>query len=430
MRTFARSLHVAWLIQIAILRYLGARLLILGRGSDARDALRGRHLAALLEKLGATAIKLGQVLSTRPDLLPPGVIAGLEQLQDKVAPEPFAKVDRTLDEELGERRAAFTAIEERPLAAASVAQVHRGTLESGERVAIKIQRRGVLAQVDRDLFLMGLGARIVDKIPSVHLLSLPGMVERFGAALRAQLDFTEEAANNRRFAANFAETDGVRVPELHDALCTRRVLTMELIDGVRATEPESVGGDRERLAKKGLEAILKMVFDDAFVHADLHPGNIMLTPEGDVVLIDLGLVAEVEPGMRKPWVESFMAISARDGAWAARLFYGYAPSVGNCHYPTFEADVQKYFEMFEGKALGDLEASAVLSGMMSILRRHRVQVDPVFTVVNLAMVVAEGLGKQLNPDLDIIQEATPHLALAAAKTPPGDPPRRPIPGAA
>src|SRR5690606_33982747 len=144
-------------------------------------------------------------------------------------------------------------------------------------------------QIERDLAILTIGARLLDVIPSVHLLALPGAVERFGEALENQLDFRLEAANNRRLAENFAELKGVRVPELYDELCTERVLVMELIIGHKATETELVEGKkaRQRLAARGGEAILKMVFKDGFVHADLHPGNILLMDDGTLVFIDL-----------------------------------------------------------------------------------------------------------------------------------------------
>ncbi|MFW5921070.1 MAG: ABC1 kinase family protein, partial [Polyangiales bacterium] len=231
---------------------------------------------------------------------------------------------------------------------------------------------------------------------------------------------------NRRFAHNFADVEGVDVPALYDELCTRRVLTMELVEGVRATEPEKVGGDPKKLALRGLDAILRMVFQHGFVHADLHPGNIILTRDDRVVLIDLGLVAEIPDDMKRPWVETFMALASQDGAAAARLFYVYAPRVGTKDYAAYERDVVAYFQEIAGKTLGEVETSAVIGGVMAILRRHQVQIDPVFTVVNIAMLVAEGLGKQLDPSLDVVQLAVPYLTEAMATAPTGRGPRREV----
>lgn len=420
-----RFLHILWLVSLTFLHYGWARLR-LGRASPEEvERLRGEILASLLESLGATYLKFGQILSTRPDLFGPGIIEGLTRLQDKVKPAPKERVFKLLKAELGEEKLArFREISDEPIAAASVAQVHRGVLDDGSVVAIKIQRPDIEAKVERDLALLRFGARLTRMHPTLRLLNLEGSAERFAEAMKLQLDFESEARNNRRFAENIADLEGVCVPELYPELSTRRVLTMEFIDGVRATEPEKVGHNGRELALRGLDAILTMVFRDAFVHADLHPGNILLTSDGRVVLIDLGLVAEIPDDMRKPWLDTFLALSARDGVGAARLFYNYAPSVQIKDYAAYEQDVIDFFDVFYGKSLSDVEAGVVVTGMMNILRRHRVAIDPVYTVVHLAMVVAEGLGKQLAPELDLIELAGPRILEAMTNCPPGKEPLR------
>ncbi len=425
-----RVFLISWLVMGTLLGYLARRA---ARGfitRAARDTLRGEALARLLERLGATFIKFGQILSTRPDLLNAEYTGALAKLQDAVAEEPFEAISQVLDEELGERRARLASVEPKSLAAASVAQVHRGVLDTGEVVAIKVQRPRAASQIERDLVILAFGARLLDRIPTVRLLSLPGAVERFGEALTGQLDFRKETENNRRFAANFADVEGIDVPRLFDELCTAKVIVMEFVEGVKATEPERVGGDRKRLAQLGGECILKMTFTDGFVHADLHPGNIILTEDSRVVLIDLGMVTEIPADILRPWVQTFVALSQQDGAAAARVFYGYAPSVGCEDYAAFEAEVEGYLKGIYGKTLGEVEISEVVGGMMNVLRKHRVQIDPTFTVVNLALLVAEGLGKQLDPEIDLIPLATPYLTRAMLTAPPGRPPNRPIPGEA
>jgi ubiquinone biosynthesis protein len=426
-----RSLAILAVLTGAFFRYMGRRIVAGRLDTEARDHLRGQVLVSTLDKLGATYVKLGQILSTRPDIIPPGIVRELETLQDKVQPIPFEQVVRVLDEDLPkEARARIVSIDPVPVAAASVAQVHRGRLDTGEAVALKVQRPLAAPQIDRDLVLMDVGARMLEWIPSLKLLSLRGAVAQFAEAMHRQVDFEQEANNNRRFAANFAHVEGVEVPKLIDGLCSRRVLTMEFVNGVRATEPEKVGGDRKLLALRGAAAIQQMVFKDGFVHADLHPGNIMLTDEGVVVLIDLGLVAEIPKDLMRPFIETFHALSQKDGKAAARLFYVYAPTVGTKDYAQYEREVTAYFDTFYGKPLGELEASEVVAGIMNILRRHKVQIDPSFTVVHIAMLVAEGLGKQLDPDIDLIALATPMLLEVIVTAPAGRPPEREVPGEA
>jgi ubiquinone biosynthesis protein len=433
---FFRSLQIAWALGSIPLRHLGRELTAETPPSrQDRERRWGELLARALESLGATFVKLGQILGSRPDLLPPAILAAMARLQDDVRPLPFEEVDGVLREAWGAARDSVEVSRE-PLAAASVAQVHAGVLAGGERVAIKIQRPEARAQIERDLVLLRLGARWLDAVPSLRLLSLPGAIERFGAALRDQLDFRKEAANNRRLAHNFRREKKVRVPALHDALCTDRVLTMELARGVKATAPEAVGlgldeqarrRARAELAARGGRAILKMVFEDGFVHADLHPGNILLGDDGTMTFLDLGMVAEIEPDLMRPWVDTFSALAARDGARAAALFYSYAPFAAVEDYDAYERDVEGYLGRIYGARLAEVEISVVVSGMMNVLRRHRVQVDPVFTVVNVALLVAEGLGKQLDPHVDLVLLAVPYLLAAQLTAGAGRAPNRPVP---
>lgn len=433
-----RFLQIAWVLALAPLRYLARVLRAEPPGGASSDALRaeregwqGEAIARALESLGATFVKFGQILGSRPDLLPPGWLHALARLQDDVAPASWETIDGVLREELGsERLARFTRIDHAPLAAASVAQVHVGALDGGEIVAIKVQRPEARAQIERDLFLMQRIALALDRIPAIRLLSLPGAVERFGHALASQLDFELEAQNNRRFAHNFRRDPKVRLPAIHDALSTKRVLTMEYVEGVKATHPERVGGDRRELAERGGRAILQMVFEDGFVHADLHPGNILLSDDGTMTFLDLGMVAEIPSDLMRPWVTTFLALAQQDGAAAARQFYVYAPSVGTSDYDTYERDVLTYLSKLWDVRLGDVEVGAVVSGMMNVLRRHQIQIEPVFTVVNVALLVSEGLGKQLDPSIDLVNLAVPYLLAAQLTAPPGRPPARGIPGRA
>lgn len=424
-----RFFEIAWVLGLLPFRYLGWLLTReIPPDAEAREAEQGHLLAGALERLGATYVKLGQILGSRPDILPPGWVLGLARLQDRVKAVPLAAIEGVLDRAwTAEQRALVASIAPEPLAAASVAQVHLARLATGEEIVLKVQRPDARPQIERDLVLMRLFARTVDRIPTVELFSLPGAIERFGDALEQQLDFDHERANNRRFAANFRKVRGVRFPTILDALSGPTVLAMERAPGVKATDLDRVGGDRHELAERGGRTILKMVFEDGFVHADLHPGNIFLAEDGTMTLLDLGLAAEIPEDMRRPWLDTFSALAARDGKKCAALFYGYAPTVGTSDYASYERDVMEYLTRLYGARLADVEVGAVVSGMMNVLRQHRVQIDPVFTVVNVALLVAEGLGKQLDPSVDLVLLAVPFLLAAQLTSPPGRPPRRAIP---
>jgi ubiquinone biosynthesis protein len=431
-----RFLRIVGTLALVPLRYFGRELTAEAPPTpEERERWWGELLANALESLGATFVKLGQILGSRPDLLPPGILRAMARLQDDVEPLPFEAIDRVLAAAWGDARARVEVVPI-PMAAASVAQVHEGRLDTGERVAIKVQRPEARGQIERDLVLMHLVARLLDVVPSVRLISLPGAVARFGDALHDQLDFRKEAANNRRFAHNFRREKRVKVPRLVDALSSEQVLTMELVHGFKATHPEAVGAGlddearraaRAELAARGGRAILKMVFEDGFVHADLHPGNILLSEDGTMTFLDLGMVAEIPPDLMRPWVDTFSALARRDGARAAELFYTYAPFAEVEDYEAYERDVATYLERLYGARLHEVEISVVVSGMMNVLRRHRVQVDPVFTVVNVALLVAEGLGKQLDPHIDLVLLAVPYLLAAQLGAPEGRPPVRTVP---
>lgn len=422
-----RACVIAWVFLVAGCRYLWLRLSGRGKTPSERDVLRGEVLATALERLGATFIKFGQILATRPDILPEGVTQALSRLQDAVPAAPFDEVERVLTAELGASfRERVVEIDEVPVAAASVAQVHRGELDSGEVVAIKVQRASAHWQIERDLALMKLGAKLLDKLPGLRYMSFPGAVDQFAEALRGQLDFRKEAENNRRLARNFKDNPRIRVPSLHDDLCTERVLTMEFVDGVK---PNDVTEERSELAQAGFGCIAQMVFLDGFVHADLHPGNILFTKTGQIYLIDLGLVAEIPEALRKPWCDTFVALASNDGRRAAELFYIYAPRVDGTEFHVFADEVKAHFDRFDGKPLHEIEVTDAVAGAMAVLRKHRVQVDPSFTVVHLAMLVAEGLGKQLDPKFDVYSCVGPYLMEATMRWTTGKTPLRAIPEA-
>lgn len=429
MKTFFRGLWILWVFAAGLVRYAIRRIARGRLSARERERLRGDVLAEVLERLGATYVKFGQILGSRPDLLGPGYVEALSKLHDSVEPDPFASITQVLESELAPaQRARLVHIEPTPIAAASVAHVHRARLDDGREVALKVQRPFARQQIERDLSLLMLGAKLLDGlVPSIHMLSLPGAVHEFGLALRAQLDFRLEAENNRRFAKNFANSSHVRVPALIDELCTERVLAMEFVYGVKASQPEKVGSNRKELARVGAEAMLKMIFRDGFVHADLHPGNVLLTDDGKLVMLDLGMVADIPGEMIRPWVETNLALAQQDGRRAAQLFYTYAPKVGTKDYARYERDVVEYFNGLYGKRFGEVEVSEVVSGIMNILRRHRVMIDPVFTVVNVSMLVAEGLGKQLDPELDMVELSKPYLLEAMMTAPKGKAPVRTTP---
>jgi len=412
-RFVTRGLVVSFFLGAQLLLWLlgWLALLITFRGKARRQQWFAARLLALFKNLGATFIKVGQIMSTRPDLLPPHVTRALEKLQDQVGAFGYRHVERAFLDELGKPPdELFDSFDREPIASASVAQVHKATLPDGTAVAVKVRRPSLEHIVSFDLSVMRLFAWIISIVPSFRLLAPVQSVDEFGKAIRMQIDFTIEAENNRRFHENFGDDGDVTFPVLVPDLCTKRILTMSFIDGVKVLDFDPAISDPKRLAKIGFSTLLKMVFADGFVHADLHPGNIFVTPDDRVVMLDLGLVAELDDFHRRMFAQFFTGWATGDAKLMARIMVEFSPSANCPDYQAFESDVTEFVAKYWGKQLGEVQTSQVAFDMMNILRRHRVRVNPTFTMVNIAIAVTEGIGKQLAPELDIMTEAVPFFA--------------------
>ena len=394
--------------------FLGVPIVLLRRDPTPRRRRIGRLAAAVfrdfLQRLGATFLKVGQILSTRPDILPEYAIDELSRLQDQVPPFPFAQVRRTLERELGvPPEQIFESLNPVPLASASVAQVHFGTLPSGEQVAVKVRRPNIVRTAQLDETIMRFFARCTSIIPTIHFLSPVESVQEFCTAIREQLDLTREATNNRQFTANFAGDTEVRFPHLYEQWCSPSVLTMEYIAGVKECCLSTIDADPKQLARIGSRAVLKMIFRHGFVHADLHPGNILFEEGPRVTFIDLGLVGRVDELRRRRLAELFFALTTNDGATVARIMYEQSPHKDVRDYSAYETDVRTFISTFYAKRLGDVEISLLIGQVFRLIRRHRIRADASFTIINIAFIVMEGLGKKLDPTMDLFTETMPFL---------------------
>ncbi len=403
-----RALHVTALFWVHglffIMGWLGLRLS--GRSRERRLALLGRVALHLFRSLGATFIKIGQFLSTRGDLLPRPVRAALAELQDRVGPFPFARVRATLEEELGEApEAVFAELDPYPLASASISQVHRGRLADGRQVAVKVLRPAIEATVRLDVQVIRFWARLLALLPWLRHFEPCAIVDEFASAVWLQLDLRTEAENNRRFAANFASDPAIGVPWLVDELCTQRVLCMELITGVRINGPDWDPALGERLARVGFRALLQMIFSHGFVHADLHPGNLIVT--GDrVVLLDLGLVARLTPERREGLARLFGAWAGQDPARVAAVMLELVGAEGAAaDAAAFEREVAALVDRYRSAPLAEVQLGLVFLELARLLRRQRVRLEPGLTMVLVAIAVVEGVGRDLAPRLDLVREA-------------------------
>ena len=408
MRLALRFLNVAFHMTWHIGRYFllrAAHLFTFDKQARQlkNEALLGSTIRALLQSLGATYIKLGQILSSRPDLLPPYITEELAVLQDRVPPFPFEGVAQIFREDFSKNvDEIFDNFTREPIAAASVAQVHEAYLKSGERVAVKVRRPDIEKTVERDLSIMRFMAGLIETlIPIARRMNFVAQTREFGDAIYAQLDFTVEADNNRRFHENFKELPYVHIPKLHEELCSKQVITMEFIDAVKIDDiVDVIKVPRKDMAIRLFKIYTKMVFDDFFIHADLHPGNILFDDEGNCYILDLGLVNNVREDYLPTFLRFNLAISQRDGKGVARAYveeYGIQPK----DYEAFEADCCSILDELEGKNASDIEFAKYVLDMFKMIRRHHLHMDPNVTLLNVAYLTFEGMSRMFDPQMDV-----------------------------
>ena len=370
------------------------------------------RLRRTLDDLGPTFVKFGQLLSTRSDIIPEGVLSELQKLQDKVAPMPIEVARAVIEGELGVPvEKPFAEFDPVWLGSASIGQVYRARLHRGEQVAVKVQRPEAPGRVEADLALMRdlaalLDARFGDKI----FIDLKELVAEFEGVIRRELDYEQEAQNARRFAANFAGTL-VKVPEIYTDLSTKRVITMEFIEGTRFLDIRPLlltPAERRRVATMGAEAIFKMAFEDGFFHGDPHPGNLFLTPEGELALLDFGMVGFMSHGDIEALSRLFVAVIQRDAAAALRglerLGVRYAPEVRG----DLVQELREFLFKYSGLSVGEVTLGQALSELISLVRRYRLSMPPVFPLLTKALVTAEALARSLDPSINVYEIARPY----------------------
>lgn len=379
-----------------------------------------RRVVLAIHELGPTFVKLGQILSTRGDLLPGELIAELETLQDDVPAMPAEVVREIVRGELGrDVDEVFEWFDDQPIASASIAQVHGARLRgaAGE-VVVKVQRAGLRETIEADLEIMRYLAGALERnFPEAEVYAPLGIVGQFERAIRKEMDFHNERENIARFRENFTGVDGVHFPETCDDLCTARVLTMERIRGVKVTAMADGAFDVDRVVRTGIDAVLKMIFEDGFFHGDLHPGNLLVRADGTVCFLDFGLCGRLTPRQRDDLVDMMLALAGKDYTGLARLIWRLGDRAASSEgYAAFEADVVDCLERrFADKTVGEVEFGAFFGDLIQLALTHRVRMPPDYTMTFKAVITMEGVAKQLVPDLDMLALARPRIAALAAR---------------
>lgn len=388
-----------------------------GEGGTAEFARASTpvRLRRVLEDLGPSFVKLGQIMSTRADLLPAEVVAELGKLQDSAPRVSFEAIRERVEQSLGLPLSdVYESFDEVPLAAASIAQVHRARLKTdngSEDVVVKVQRPGIAQTVASDLDLLhSLAALLERTVAESRIYSPTGLVQQFDRAVTSELDFTTEAENAVRFASNFEADSRVCFPKVYRSASTKHVLTLEFLDGQKIYDAVASGHSGERLARIAMDLIITQVFDHGFFHADPHPGNVLIlgTVEKPLyALIDLGMVGRLSPRMRDLAVDMMVAAVRKDYDGVADALYALATPTRKIDMLAYRAQVAFLAERYLGRPLKDLQMSTLVQDLVSTGSRYGLEIPPDFLLVGKALMTIEGIGKQIAPNLDIMEEARP-----------------------
>lgn len=359
-----------------------------------------------LESLGPTFIKLGQLLSTRPDLLPQAYVDALSRLQDDVEPFSFADVERILQEELGVRLSkAFVAFDAEPLAAASLGQVHRATLRGGREVAVKVQRPDIRERVLRDLdSLQGLATLLARFSKTSTPVDTERLVGEFRRSLLAELDYREEARNLVKLATDLGDFNRIVVPLPVDDFTTSRVLTMDFIPGTKVTKVSPVEWteiDGHTLADDLFRAYLQQVLIDGTFHADPHPGNVLLTPDHRIALLDLGMVGRLSSTVQERIMKLLLAISEGRGDDAATAAIGLAETREEFDEAGMRRAVVQLVARYSSRALKELSAGSVMLEMARSGNEHGLRMAPELALLGKTLLNLDEIGRVLDPDFDV-----------------------------
>ena len=340
------------------------------------------------EELGPTFVKLGQLLATRPDLVPEEYVTEFEKLHDRVQPLPFSVIEGVLKDEFGNSLyQKFESIDPEPLGSASIAQVHRARLITGEHVVIKVQRPGIIQKINDDLSVLYLLAElIVHYIPEARPYNPVGIVDEYFRTLEFETNFVVEANNIRRFQKNFADHEDIKIPKVYLDHTTERVLIMEALPGIPLSQEGALLQENiepNEVIRKGLRAYLKMVFEDGLFHGDLHAGNFFVLPNNQIGLIDFGVVGRLNTRTQAAIANMLLALSKEDYERMAYEYVDLAPFTDRVNIDLFAKDLRELIAPYFGLTLKNVNLGKILMKSSGIAARHHLQVPLIFSLMDL-----------------------------------------------
>lgn len=394
---------------------LGKRIVIRRHGSQELQRLSPpQRLRMAMEELGPTFIKLGQLLSTRPDVLPQVYTDEFRKLQDKVSAQPVEDIRRQIERQVGQPLESFCAeFSTEAIAAASIAQVHRGRLLDGTEVVFKVRRPGITRTVETDIdILMGLAQLIEQHVPAVALYDPVALVREFRRTILREMNFTREGHTIERFATNFADDSTVYVPKVYWDYSGETVLTLEYVPGIKITNFDELRAsdfDLRELARRGASAFLKQVLDHGVFHGDPHPGNLFVLPGHVICMLDYGMVGRLSPELKQQLIDLLEALLERDvERIISQLLYS-GELTDDADLKNLRRDLHEFIEDYYDILLQDLRVGRLLTDFIEILTQHRIRFPADFMLLAKALIAMEGLGRQLDPEFNMIDHMRPYI---------------------
>lgn len=405
--------HIVEQLNIDYYFELGKRIVSLGTASrDLERLSQPERLRLALEELGPTFIKLGQLLSTRPDVISGEYLVELKKLQDRVPEVGTEEVLAQVHLELGRPvEELFQHFEPLPLATASIAQVHRGCLKSGEQVVFKIRRPEIENVIETDVdILMGL-AYLVDKhLPGGDMYDPIGLVKEFRRTIYRELDFSREGRTIDRFSTNFAEDETVRIPKVYWEFSGRSVLTLEYLSGIKISNVEELqqaGYDLKKIARTGATAFLTQVFEHGFFHADPHPGNLHILPNNVICIFDFGMVGRLDDDLKLQLTELLLSVLKRDvDHIISQLLYS-GELIDDSNLKNLKRDLSEFIDDYYDILLQDLKVGKLLIDFIEILTEYRIKFPSNMMLLSRALIAMEGIGRQLDPGFNMVEHLQP-----------------------